>query len=133
VGVAHPFDRFRGSVGRGEAGELEAVAGLVDWIEAWNARLMVGDGNARAAELAKRLGIAGVAVSDAHTTLEVGVAATVAHGDPSTPDGLLALLAGPLELVTGRSSAYVRLLGPAAKLIQRARGRGRVRAQVAAR
>jgi predicted metal-dependent phosphoesterase TrpH len=133
VGVAHPFDRFRGSVGRGEAGELEAVAGLVDWIEAWNARLMVGDGNARAAELAKRLGIAGVAVSDAHTTLEVGVAATVAHGDPSTPDGLRALLAGPLELVTGRSSAYVRLLGPAAKLIQRARGRGRVRAQVAAR
>jgi predicted metal-dependent phosphoesterase TrpH len=133
VGVAHPFDRFRGSVGRGDAAELEAVAGLVDWIEAWNARLMVGDGNARAAELAKRLGIAGVAVSDAHTTLEVGVAATVAHGDPSTPDGLRALLAGPLELVTGRSSAYVRLLGPAAKLIQRARGRGRVRAQVAAR
>jgi predicted metal-dependent phosphoesterase TrpH len=133
VGVAHPFDRFRGSVGRGDAAELEAVAGLVDWIEAWNARLMVGDGNARAAELAKRLGIAGVAVSDAHTTLEVGVAATVAHGDPSTPDGLPALRAGPLELVTGRSSAYVRLLGPAAKLIQRARGRGRVRAQVAAR
>ena len=133
VGVAHPFDRFRGSVGKGQTAELEAIAGLVDWIEAWNARLMLGDGNARAAELAKRLGVAGVAVSDAHTTLEVGVAATIVHGDVSTPDGLRAALAAGTELLTGRSSAYVRLLGPAAKLIQRARGRGRVRVPVAAR
>jgi predicted metal-dependent phosphoesterase TrpH len=133
VGVAHPFDRFRGSVGKGQTADLEAIAGLVDWIEAWNARLMLGDGNARAAELAKRLGVAGVAVSDAHTTLEVGVAATIVHGDVSTPDGLRAALAAGTELLTGRSSAYVRLLGPAAKLIQRARGRGRVRVPVAAR
>ena len=50
---------------------------MVDWIEAWNARLLVGDGNTRAAELAKRLGVPGVAVSDAHTTLEVGIASTI--------------------------------------------------------
>ena len=127
VGAAHPFDRFRGSVGRGEATAIEALAGGLDWIEAWNARLMLGDGNARAAELALRLGIPGVAVSDAHTTFELGISATILRGDPSTPDGLRAALAGPLELVTGRASAYVRLLGPAAKLVQRARGRGRVR------
>jgi hypothetical protein len=127
VGIAHPFDRFRGSVGRGEAAALEEVAGAVDWIEAWNARLMLGDGNARAADLARRLDKPGVAVSDAHTTLEVGIASTIVTGDPSTPDGLRAALAGPLELVTGRASRYVRLLGPAAKLVQRARGRGRVR------
>jgi len=133
VGIAHPFDRFRGSLGRGETSAFEGLAGSVDWIEAWNARLMVGDGNARAAELAARLGIPGVAVSDAHTTLEVGIASTTVHGDPSTPDGLRAALAGPLELVTGRSSAYVRLLGPAAKLVQRARGRGRVRPPVTTR
>jgi len=133
AGIAHPFDRFRGSLGRGEASAFEDICGSVDWIEAWNARLMVGDGNARAAELAARLGVAGVAVSDAHTTLEVGIASTTVRGDPSTPDGLRAALAGPLELVTGRASAYVRLFGPAAKLVQRARGRGRVRPPVAAR
>jgi predicted metal-dependent phosphoesterase TrpH len=127
VGVAHPFDRFRGSVGRGDAAVFEALAAELDWIEAWNARLMLGDGNARAAELAKRLGVPGVAVSDAHTTLEIGVAATILTGDPSTPAGLSAALAGRVELVTGRASAYVRLIGPAAKLVQRARGRGRVR------
>ena len=133
VGAAHPFDRFRGSVGRGEAAALEALAGELDWIEAWNARLMLGDGNVRAAELAARAGVPGVAVSDAHTTMEVGIAATILSGDPGTPEGLKAALAGPIELVTGRASAYVRLLGPAAKLVQRARGRGRVRAPVATR
>ena len=126
VGIAHPFDRFRGSLGRGEAAALEEIAAAVDWIEAWNARLMLGDGNARALDLAQRLGRPGVAVSDAHTTLEVGIASTVVTGDPSTPEGLRDSLAGPIELVTGRASRYVRLLGPAAKLIQRARGRGRV-------
>ena len=133
VGIAHPFDRFRGSLGRGEAESLEALAATVDWIESWNARLIVGDGNAQAAELALRAGVAGVAVSDAHTTLEVGVAATIVSGDPSTADGLRAALAGPLELRTGRASAYVRLLGPAAKLVQRARGRGRVHMPAATR
>ena len=135
VGIAHPFDRFRGSMGRGEAAALEGAAAEADWIEAWNARIMVGDGNARAAELAARLGKPGIAVSDAHTTLEVGIASTILQGavDPSTADGLRAALAGPLELVTGRASRYVRLLGPAAKLVQRARGRGRVHAPVAAR
>jgi predicted metal-dependent phosphoesterase TrpH len=133
VGMAHPFDRFRGSIGRADAEAFEALAGTVDWIEAWNARLIVGDGNARAAELAVRLGIPGVAVSDAHTTMEVGIASTALVGDASTADGLRAALAGPRELLTGRASAYVRLLGPAAKLVQRARGRGRVRPPVPAR
>jgi hypothetical protein len=133
VGIAHPFDRFRGSLGRHESSSFEAVAGLVDWIETWNARLIVGDGNARAAELANRLGIPGIAVSDAHTTLEIGVASTALAGDPSTPDSLRAALAGPRELLTGRASAYVRLLGPAAKLVQRARGRGRAGPRVPTR
>jgi predicted metal-dependent phosphoesterase TrpH len=127
VGIAHPFDRFRGSVGKGDPGALDALAASVDWIEAWNARLMVGDGNGRAAELAARLGVPGVAVSDAHTTIEVGIASTILTGDPSTADGLRQALAGPIELVMGRASAYVRLITPAAMLIQRARRRGRVR------
>ena len=132
VGIAHPFDRFRGSLGK-DAPAFDAVAGEVDWIEVWNARLMFGDGNARAAALADRLGVPGVAVSDAHTTLEVGIASTILRGDPSTAEGLKAALAGERELLTGRASAYVRLLGPAAKLVHRARGRGRVRPPVASR
>jgi hypothetical protein len=70
-------------------------------------------------------------VSDAHTTIEVGIASMIIPGDPSTPDGLRAALAGPLELVMGRASAYIRLITPAALLIQRARGRGRIRPPVA--
>lgn len=127
VGMPHPFDRFRGSLARGDAGPtVAALAASVDWIEAWNARVLVGDGNRRAAELAVAAGRPGVAVSDAHTTVEVGIAATVLEGDASTPDGLRAALAGPIELVMGRASRIVRLVTPVAKLVQRSRGRGRV-------
>ena len=133
VGMAHPFDRFRGSVGRGEEAALESLAESVDWIEAWNARLIFGDGNGRAADLAHRLGKPGVAVSDSHTSMELGVASTILDGDPSTADGLREALAGPIEMRTGRASAYVRLITPAAKLVQRARGRGRGRPAVAPR
>ena len=87
VGIPHPFDRFRGSLAKGETPRtLERLAASVDWVESWNARLMVGDGNARAAELALAAGVPGVAVSDAHTALEVGVAYTAVRGSPSTPD-----------------------------------------------
>ena len=127
IGIAHPFDRFRGSLGKGQEAWFDQVAGEVDWIEAWNARLILGDGNERAAAVAGRLGVPGVSVSDAHTVLEVGIASTGVRGDPSTPDGLRAALAGQLELVTGHASAYVRLIAPAAKLLQHARGRGRVK------
>ena len=133
VGIPHPFDRLRGSLGRGGrlgGGGLVDLASQVDWIEAWNARLILGDGNARAASLAREAGVPGVAVSDAHTTLEVGVASTAlsrADGDPGTAAGLLAALRGGPRLTTGRASIYVRALTPVAKVIQRVRGRGRMR------
>ncbi len=128
VGIPHPFDRFRGSLSKGESlSELEALAATVDWVETWYARLMFGDGNAHAAEFAGRTGVPGVAVSDAHTTIEVGVASSVLQGDPSTPDGLRAALAAGPVLVTGRASVYVRLVTPVAKAVQRARGHRRVR------
>ena len=44
VGIPHPFDRFRGSLGRAtetpSAGGIVAAAGLVDWVETWNARAL---------------------------------------------------------------------------------------------
>jgi len=127
IGIPHPFDRFRGSMGKAEGGDtlagLIALSGSVDWIEAWNARILVGDGNARAAELAKTANVPGVAVSDAHTTVEIGVAETILEGDPGTAGGLKAALAGPIELRLGRASIYTRLATPAAKLVKRVAAR----------
>jgi predicted metal-dependent phosphoesterase TrpH len=123
VGVPHPFDRFRGSLLRDT--RLERLADAVDWIETHNARVALGKGNQLAAEFALEHGLPGIAVSDAHSSFEVGVAYTALDGDPSTAAGLIAALA-TAELVTGRASMYVRLLTPLAKVIQRARGNGRI-------
>jgi predicted metal-dependent phosphoesterase TrpH len=124
VGIPHPFDRFRGSLLRDA--RMEQLADRVDWIETHNARVMAGSGNARAAEFAIAQDLPGIAVSDAHSSFEVGVAYTILDGDPSTPAGLLAALPSA-RLITGRASIYVRHMTPLAKLVQRARGNGRVR------
>ena len=124
VGIPHPFDRFRGSMLRDA--RMERLAASVDWIETHNARIAVGGGNQRAAEFAVAERLPGIAVSDAHSAFEVGVAYTAFDGDPSTAAGLLAALPGA-ELVMGRASIYVRLVTPLAKLVQRARGNGRIR------
>lgn len=121
VGIPHPFDRFRGSLMRDA--RMASLAPLVDWIEVHNARL-VGSGNERAAEFAAEHGLPSVAVTDAHTVMEVGVAYTVLPGDPSTAAGMLSALADA-ELVRGRASYVVRLWTPVAKLLQQARGNGR--------
>jgi predicted metal-dependent phosphoesterase TrpH len=128
VGIPHPFDRFRGSLLRDA--RMEALVPLVDWVETHNARLL-GGGNERAAEFAAGHGRPGVAASDAHTVLEVGVAYTVLDGDPSTPAGMLAALP-TARLVTGRSSLAVRLWTPIAKGIQRVLGNGRTSSGVEA-
>ncbi|MGK2849963.1 MAG: PHP-associated domain-containing protein [Candidatus Limnocylindrales bacterium] len=122
VGIPHPFDRFRRSLSK-SAG-LDALAPLVDWVEVHNARL-VGSGNEEAAAFARTHERPGVAVSDAHSVMEVGVAYTALGGDPSTPEGLLDALPGG-ELVIGRATYAVRLWTPIAKGIQRLRGNGRV-------
>jgi len=126
VGLPHPYDRFRAGAGRSAwADELERLLPLLDYVEAWNARLMLGDGNARAAELAAAHKLPGVAVSDAHTVLEVGVAYSVVPGVITTADELLTGLQR-VSLVVGRGSRLIRLTGPLAKLIQRMRGNRRV-------
>ena len=122
VGIPHPFDRMRGSLSKSAC--LDALAPLVDWVEVHNARL-VGGGNEEAAAFARTHGRPGVAVSDAHSVMEVGVAYTILDGDPSTRDGLLAALPGA-QLVVGRATYAVRLWTPIAKGIQRLRGNRRV-------
>lgn len=123
VGIPHPFDGYRNSVLRDEG--LASVASLVDYVETHNARVMMGEGNEKAAVFAADHGLPGVSVSDAHTILEVGVASTILDLDPSTPAGLLAALPGA-HLATGRATYFVRLVTPVAKVLQRARGVRRV-------
>jgi predicted metal-dependent phosphoesterase TrpH len=124
VGIPHPFDRFRNSLLR-EA-RLATLAEQVDWVEVHNARVVGGNGNEQAAAFAREHGKPGVAVSDAHSTLEVGVAYTILDGDLSSAAGLLAALP-PADLVMGRASYYVRLITPLAKGVNRLRGNVRVR------
>ncbi len=125
VGIPHPFDAWRGSLGKDA--RLASLAGLVDWVEVHNARLL-GKGNEQAAAFAQEHGLAGVAASDSHSVMEVGVAYTALDGDPSTAAGLLAALS-TAEIVPGRASYLIRLWTPIAKLVQRTRGNGRIQPQ----
>jgi predicted metal-dependent phosphoesterase TrpH len=123
VGIPHPFDKMRGSLLRDAA--MASLAPHVDWVEAHNARL-VGHGNEDAALFARDNDLPGIAVSDAHSVMEIGVAYMALDGDPSTAAGLLAALP-TLEIVPGRASYFVRLWTPIAKGVNRLRGNGRIR------
>ena len=101
--------------------------GLVDWIESYNARVIGGSANERAALFALDHGLPGLAASDSHTVLEVGVSYNAVEGDPSTPEGLLAAIQA-VEMYPGRATFYVRAWTPLAKMIQSLRGNGRRRA-----
>ncbi|MGA2512230.1 MAG: PHP domain-containing protein [Candidatus Limnocylindrales bacterium] len=122
VGVPHPFDRYRG-YGRSSGADLADIADRVDWIEAYNSRVVGGSANEQAAIFAKARSLPGVCASDSHTVLEVGVSYNVVAGDPSSPAGLLAALAA-VDMRPGRASFYVRAWTPLAKLIQSLRGNG---------
>jgi predicted metal-dependent phosphoesterase TrpH len=86
VGIPHPFDRSRASLLVDP--HLEYLADRVDWVETWNARVVDGEVNARAAAFARARGLPDIAVSDAHSILEVGLAYSILYGDLSTPTGL---------------------------------------------
>lgn len=121
VGIPHPFDGDRASLLMSE--DMEGLAERVDWIETWNARLLGRGGNERAATFALRHGLPGVAVSDAHSILEVGVAYSVVHGDPSTPEGLRDALPSVSHSFAGGPDVART---PFARLIERARGEHRI-------
>jgi len=128
VGLPHPFDGLRSSGGSraGEAEQkLEELAAIVDYVEVHNARAY-RDANPQAGAFAERHRLPGVASSDAHSIIELGIASTVLPGDFSTAQELLALLPRA-EITPGRASYYVRLWTPLAKLVNRARGNTRIR------
>jgi predicted metal-dependent phosphoesterase TrpH len=125
VGIPHPFDRSRG-FGRKSGAQVESIAGLVDWIESYNARVIGGSANEQAALFGRNHGLPGLAASDSHTVLEVGVTYNAVRGDPSTPAGLLAAIQA-VDMHLGRATFYVRAWTPLAKMIQSMRGNGRRR------
>lgn len=125
VGIPHPFDGARGSLLVNEA-HLELLA-LVDWIEGWNARLLAPGGNARAAAMAAEHGVPSVSSSDSHSIMEIGNAATILLGDPSTAARMRAALAEPHELITGRGALLARAVMPFVKVINAARGNRRIK------
>ena len=127
VGVPHPFDRLRG-YGRKSGADLAEIAGAVDWIEAYNARVIGGSANERAALFAREHGLPGICASDSHTVMEVGISYNAVAGDASTAAGLLAALAR-VDMHPHRASYYVRAWTPIAKLVQSIRGNGRQPAQ----
>ena len=128
AGVPHPFDRLRGSAAKDGMERLERLAPLVDYVEAYNSRVPFGSANQQASLFAHQHGLPGIAVSDAHTILEVGISYTVL---PRRFIGSAADLRAALDLVrrdalvTQRASLVVRALMPVAKLVQRTRGNGR--------
>ncbi len=127
VGLPHPFDRFRSSGGSlaGDAQRaLDALAGVVDYVEIHNARAY-RDANPLARAFAESRGLPGTASSDAHSVMELGVAQTVVAG---TPDGAVALLAllADATIIPGRASYLVRGWTPVAKVLQRIRGNRRI-------
>ncbi len=127
AGIPHPFDRFRAS-GLASLPEdrLTEVAAAIDYVETWNARVPSAATNERARDFAVTHGLPGVASSDAHTLIEVGVASTRLAGPITGPAELLAALA-TATLTTGRASYLVRGLTPVNKLVNRLRGNVRVR------
>lgn len=132
VGLPHPFDRFRASGGTRatEPGALAGLVAAVDYVEIHNARAY-GAANPMAAELAHERGLPGVASSDAHSIMELGVAYTIVPGPVSDAADLLALLP-TATLVMGRASFIVRAWTPLAKAVQRMRGNHRIVAGTAA-
>ena len=106
VSIPHPFDRFRSSVILPQA--LEEVLPLADIIEVFNARNTFDQADRQALEMAHTHGLAGSAVSDAHTLLELGrTYVSMAEFDDTTQGFLASLRQG--SLVSHRSSPLVHL------------------------
>ncbi|MEP6470067.1 MAG: PHP domain-containing protein [Chloroflexota bacterium] len=73
VSIPHPYDPFRQSHIR-EAPLLALLdAGKVDMIEIFNSRVTLHRHNLRAAELAARYGVPGIACSDSHSSFEIAM------------------------------------------------------------
>lgn len=107
VSIPHAYDPFRRSH-IGEAAMIAlAEAGKIDMIEVFNCRVTFQRHNQRAAEFAARHGLPGIAASDTHSGMEVGMAFN-AMPPFTSADELRASLAAN-EWHAGRSSVLIHL------------------------
>ncbi len=97
VGVPHPFDALRSSAIRREALDRLVSLGLVDLIEAFNARMVRPQDNDRALAYAHEHGLPVVAGSDAHTYAEIGAACVEIRPFDGAQDFLEAVREGVLS------------------------------------
>ena len=108
---------------------LEAMAPLVDWVEAHNARVVGGRATSRRARSRASTGLPGVAVSDAHSVAR-GRRRLHRARRRSVDAGRAARGPGQRRARAGRRASYiVRRWTPIAKVVKRVRGNRRGRSR----
>jgi len=120
VCIPHPFDRLRRSLLRYSA--LESILPLVDIIEVFNSRTVLGSYLTRALAFAQRHGLLVSAGSDAHSPGEVGGAYVLMPEFDGPQSFLQALAQG--EIVGRRARPWTRITGSMTALGNRFRRRG---------
>jgi len=88
--LPHPYHVWRHGVGR----RKKAGMNVVDAVETFNSRFIVGSANTKAARIAKRLGKPCVGGSDAHNAKYVGFGRTFIDADKNVPSILAAIRDG---------------------------------------
>ncbi len=107
IGLPHPFDFRRPSIGRSAASirDMQRLAALVDYVEVHNGRVRDLEANARASDFARDFNLPGVAVTDCHGELEIGKCYVDVKQSPATPSDLLSeLVGGRLRVRTPQAS-----------------------------
>lgn len=120
VSIPHPFTGMgRSALDRSTAAELLPY---VDIVEGFNARTMRASDNAAAVQFAKGHGLPMTAVSDAHTTRELGRTYTEFPEFDGTPEGFRQALI-EARLVAVPAGAFVHVYTTLNKLARRFRKR----------
>ena len=88
--LPHPYHVWRHGVGR----RKKAGMTVVDAVEAFNSRYIVGSANKKAARIARRLGKPCVGGSDAHNAKYVGFGRTFVEAEKDVPSILAAIRNG---------------------------------------
>ena len=116
VSIPHPFDRFRRGVISRAA--LDEVLPYADIVEAFNSRNNLDADNRMAREFADRHGLLTSAVSDAHTTIELGRTYVEMPEFDGTPEGFKRSLAQG-TLVTRKMTPMIHGVTTLTKLKKR--------------
>ena len=91
--LPHPYHHLR----HGVALRRKAGMGIVDAVEAFNSRYIVGSANRKAAKIARRMGKPCVGGSDAHNAKFVGFGRTFVDAEPNVASILQAIRDGKVR------------------------------------